>query len=89
MPRNYFGEHIAARYDDTSDDMFEPAQVNPVADFLAALATDGTLWSLVLALGVLGTACTARHSRPWHDLSEAMVGRLVPARRRSDHRDDW
>jgi len=51
MPQNYFGEQIAERYDDTSADMFEPAQVNPVVNFLAELATDGTALELGVGTG--------------------------------------
>ncbi len=38
MPENHFGEPVAARYDESSADMFEPAVVDPVVDFLAGLA---------------------------------------------------
>jgi hypothetical protein len=41
MPKNYFGERVAERYDESAADMFEPAQVDPLVDFLAELATDG------------------------------------------------
>jgi methylase of polypeptide subunit release factors len=51
MPQNYFGEQVAERYDDTSADMFEPAQVIPVVDFLAELATDGTALELGIGTG--------------------------------------
>ena len=49
MPKDYFGEHIARGYDDTSADMFQPAKVGPVVEFLAELATDGT--ALELGIG--------------------------------------
>jgi SAM-dependent methyltransferase len=38
MPRVYFDERIAARYDADSADMFEPAVVDPTVNFLANLA---------------------------------------------------
>jgi hypothetical protein len=38
VPEDYFGEHVAARYDESAADMFEPAVVDPVVDFLADLA---------------------------------------------------
>src|SRR5215471_1528003 len=41
VPENHFGEAVAARYDSSAADMFEPAVVDPVVDFLAALAGDG------------------------------------------------
>ena len=37
MPKNYFGEHIAKNYDESAAQMFEPAKVDPVVDFLADL----------------------------------------------------
>jgi hypothetical protein len=41
MPDDHFGEEIASRYDDPSDEMFQPSAIEPVVDFLAALAGDG------------------------------------------------
>jgi len=34
----YFDERVAARYDESSADMFDPAVVDPVVDFLVELA---------------------------------------------------
>jgi hypothetical protein len=34
----YFGERVAASYDDSSEGMFDPALVDTVADVLAGLA---------------------------------------------------
>ena len=77
MPQNYFGEHIAERYDDTSADMFEPAQVNPVVNFLAELATDGTALELGIGTGRIALPLAQRGIRVHGiDLSEAMVARL-------------
>jgi hypothetical protein len=42
MPENHFGEAVAARYDESSADMFEPAAVEPVVDFLAGVRTTTT-----------------------------------------------
>ena len=38
MPTDHFGEDVAARYDESSTDMFDPAVVDPAVDFLAGLA---------------------------------------------------
>jgi hypothetical protein len=38
VPENHFGERVAERYDEECADLFEPALVDPVVDFLAALA---------------------------------------------------
>ena len=40
MPEDYFGEQVAARYDELSAEMFDPSVVEPAVDFLAALAGD-------------------------------------------------
>ena len=37
----YFGERVAAAYDDSSADMFEPGVLDPVVDVLAGLAARG------------------------------------------------
>src|ERR1700716_4156817 len=46
----YFGERVAARYDESSADMFEPGVVDAVVDVLAGLAGGGG------ALGLGGRA---------------------------------
>ncbi|HEV3295399.1 MAG TPA: hypothetical protein VG123_40995 [Streptosporangiaceae bacterium] len=38
MPADHFGERIAALYDAHSQNMFAPAAVDPVVDFLAGPA---------------------------------------------------
>jgi hypothetical protein len=59
MPKDFFGERVAERYDETSADMFEPAVVSPVVDFLAGLARDGA----ALELGI-GTGRIALRAKP-------------------------
>jgi len=79
MPRDYFGEQVAARYDESSADMFEPAVVDPVVDFLAELALAGNGAALELGIGTGRIALPlARRGVRVHgiDLSEAMVARL-------------
>jgi len=77
MPEDHFGERVAARYDASSAEMFDPAVVDPTVDFLAGLAGDGP--ALELGIG------TGRIALPLHnrgvavhgiDLSAAMVARL-------------
>jgi hypothetical protein len=55
MPENHFGEAVAARYDESSSEMFEPAAVEPVVDFLAALAGPGA--ALELGIGRDASRC--------------------------------
>ena len=38
MPEDYFGERVAARYDESAAELFDPVVVGPVVDFLAELA---------------------------------------------------
>jgi len=77
MPQNYFGERIAERYDESAVDMFDPAVVNPVIDFLADLAFDGTALELGIGTGRIALPLAQRGIRVHGiDLSEAMVDRL-------------
>ena len=73
----YFGESVAASYDDPSDDMFNPALVDTVADVLAGLAGGGRALELGIGTGRIALPL-ARRGVPVHgiDLSRAMVARL-------------
>ena len=77
MPENYFGEPVAERYDETSADMFDPAVVEPVVDFLAELAGEGAALELGIGTGRIALPLVQR-GFPVHgiDLSEAMVAQL-------------
>jgi 2-polyprenyl-3-methyl-5-hydroxy-6-metoxy-1,4-benzoquinol methylase len=78
---DYFGESVAARYDASSAAMFDPAVVDPAADFLAVLAAGGDAEPSALEFGI-GTGRIAlplsRRGVRVHgiDLSAAMVARL-------------
>ena len=77
MSRDYFGEHIAERYDETAADMFETAVVEPVVDLLADLAFDGRALELGIGTGRIALPLAQRGVRVHGiDLSEAMVARL-------------
>ena len=73
----YFGERVAASYDDPSDDMFNPALLDTVADVLAGLAGGGRALELGIGTGRIALPL-ARRGVPVHgiDLSRAMVARL-------------
>ena len=73
----YFGEPVAARYDESSADMFEPEVVEPVVDFLAELAGDGRALELGIGTGRIALPL-AQRGVPVHgiDLSQAMVEKL-------------
>ena len=77
MPEDHFGERVAARYDFSDADMFAPEVVDPIVDFLAALAGDGAALELGIGTGRIALPLS-RRGVPVHgiDLSEAMVARL-------------
>ena len=77
MPQDHFGEQVAARYDEQSADMFDPAAVDPVVDFLADLAGHGAALELGIGTGRIALPLARRGIRVHGiDLSEAMVARL-------------
>jgi SAM-dependent methyltransferase len=77
MPEDYFGDRVAERYDDPTDEMFLPAAVDPVVDFLAALAGDGGALELGIGTGRIALPLAQRGVRVHGiDLSEAMVSKL-------------
>jgi SAM-dependent methyltransferase len=77
MPKNYFGERVAERYDETSADMFDPVKVDPVVEFLADLASDGSALELGVGTGRIALPLSQRGIRVHGiDLSEPMVARL-------------
>ena len=73
----YFGERIAARYDETSADMFDPAVVEPAVDFLAELAGGGRALELGIGTGRIALPLAER-GVPVHgiELSKAMAAKL-------------
>jgi SAM-dependent methyltransferase len=73
----YFGERVAATYDDSSEGMFDPALVAVVADVLAGLAGGGRALELGIGTGRIALPLADR-GVPVHgiDLSRAMVARL-------------
>jgi cyclopropane fatty-acyl-phospholipid synthase-like methyltransferase len=88
MPEDYFGDRVASRYDD-DDEVFEPAVVEPVVDFLAGLARGGAALELGTGTGRIALPLARRGVRVHGiDLSGAMVRwsrvcRRNPAPRRS------
>src|SRR6266511_1614874 len=77
MPEDHFGERVAARYDDESTDLFAPAVVDPVVDFLADLAGHGAALELGIGTGRIALPLAQRGVRVHGiDLSAAMVARL-------------
>jgi trans-aconitate methyltransferase len=73
----YFGERVAAVYDQHSASMFDPAVVAPAADLLAALAGDGEALEFAIGTGRIALPLAERGVRvSGIDNSEAMLARL-------------
>ncbi len=73
----YFGERVAASYDESTAEMSEPGVVEPAAGLLAELAGGGRALELGIGTGRIALPL-ARRGVPVHgiDLSRAMVARL-------------
>jgi SAM-dependent methyltransferase len=77
MPDDHFGEEIAARYDDSSDERFQPAAIEAVVELLAELAGDGAALELGIGTGRIALPLAQRGVEVHGiDLSSAMVARL-------------
>jgi SAM-dependent methyltransferase len=76
-PDGYFGEPVAAGYDDPADQMFQPAAIEPAVVLLAELAGPGRALELAIGTGRIGLPLSQR-GVPVHgiELSRAMVARL-------------
>jgi SAM-dependent methyltransferase len=74
---NYFDEPVAARYDETSADMFQPDVLDPAISFLADLAGDGPALEFGVGTGRIALPLSQR-GVPIHgiDLSAAMIEQL-------------
>lgn len=73
----YFGESVAADYDESASGMFAPDVVDPAVGFLAELAGDGRALELGIGTGRIAVPL-ARRGVAVHgiDMSRAMVSRL-------------
>jgi SAM-dependent methyltransferase len=73
----YFDEPVAARYDESSADMFDPTVVGPAVDFLVELAGSGRALELGIGTGRIALPL-AQRGVPVHgiELSKAMVAEL-------------
>jgi SAM-dependent methyltransferase len=73
----YFDERVAARYDESAAEMFDPAAVDPVVDLLDELAGSGRALELGIGTGRIALPL-AQRGVPVHgiELSKAMVAKL-------------
>jgi SAM-dependent methyltransferase len=73
----YFDERVAATYDESEADMFDPAVLEPTVDFLARLAAGGRALELGIGTGRIALPLAARGVQVHGiELSRAMVDRL-------------
>jgi SAM-dependent methyltransferase len=73
----YFGERVAAVYDELSANVFDPAVVGPAVDMLAELAGDGAALEFAIGTGRIALPLAERGVRVVGiDNSEAMLARL-------------
>jgi SAM-dependent methyltransferase len=73
----YFDESVAARYDESSPEMFDRAVVDPAVDLLAELAGNGRALELGIGTGRIALPLSQR-GVPVHgiELSKAMAAKL-------------
>src|SRR5216117_2430268 len=73
----YFDSRVAETYDETTAELFDPAVVEPVVDFLVELAGNGRALELGIGTGRIALPL-AQRGVPVHgiELSKAMVSRL-------------
>ena len=77
MPEDYFGEDVAAQYDEALGRWGDPQVVGVAVDFLADVADGGAALELGVGTGRIALPLAARGvSVHGIDLSEAMVARL-------------
>ena len=73
----YFDERVAARYDESSAEMFSAEAVDPTVDFLAALAGDGPALEFAVGTGRIALPLSRRGVAVHGiDMSKAMVARM-------------
>ena len=77
MPRDFFGERVAARFDERYANLATPAVVDPIVDFLVERAGDGAALELGIGTGRIALPLAQRGVRVHGiELSEAMAARL-------------
>jgi SAM-dependent methyltransferase len=77
VDEGFFGERVAAHYDERSAEVSTPAAVDPVVDVLAAFAADGAALEFGIGTGRIAVPLAQRGGRvAGIDNSEAMLRRL-------------
>jgi SAM-dependent methyltransferase len=77
VPRNYFDERVAKSYEARWPELYEPAAIDPVVEFLAGLAGDGAALELGVGTGRIAIPLSRRGVRVHGiDLSPDMLAEL-------------
>jgi SAM-dependent methyltransferase len=77
VPEDHFGEDVSARYDESSESMFDPKVLGPTVDLLAELAGDGAALEFAIGTGRVALPLAARGVPvAGIELSTAMAERL-------------
>ncbi len=77
MPIDHFDNEVAAAYDDSVGEEFEPATIAATADFLAAIAGDGAALEFGIGTGRIALPLSERGVDVFGiDLSDAMLARF-------------
>jgi SAM-dependent methyltransferase len=77
MPKDYWDQHRAERYDEDAADKFSPEVVGPAVDFLADLAVDGHVLEFAIGTGRIALPLSERGVQVQGiELSPAMVKQL-------------
>ena len=77
MSDGWFDERVAARYDESTGEEFDPAVIAQTVDFLAALARDGRALELAIGTGRIAHPLAERGVAVHGiDISRAMVARI-------------
>jgi SAM-dependent methyltransferase len=78
VPKDYFGDDVAARYDETSGSMFDADVLGATVDLLAELAGDGAALEFAVGTGRVALPLAARGVPvSGIELSTAMAGQLL------------
>jgi len=77
-PDGYFDERVAASYDESSSDMFDPEVLGPTVDVLAELAGNGRALEFAIGTGRVALALSGRGVEVHGiELSKAMAAKLA------------
>jgi SAM-dependent methyltransferase len=85
VTRDWFGEDVAERYDESTGEHFDPRVIAATVDFLAGLADDGAALELGIGTGRIALPLAQRGVQVHGiDLSPAMVAKLREKPRGAD-----